>query len=128
MHQSHISFVMYGLSDRRWVAYAFDKNTFDDKDLEDDIYPYEKFQEDPIAKVDADLPIWDPREYFLLIFKTRMYQVLKEWRNLIRGLERSIEGYVCRYSCLHKESCTANDSVREFNILVVYHKNSEREE
>ena len=94
MHQSHISLVMYGLSDRRWVAYAFDKNTFDDKDLEDEIYSYEKFHEDPIAKVDADLPIWDPREYFLLIFKTRMYQVLKEWRNLIRWIERSVDGYV----------------------------------
>lgn len=95
IHHSHISLVMYGLSDRRWVAYAFDQNTFDDKDLEDEIYPSENFHEDPITKVDADLPIWDPREYFLLTFKTRMCQVLKEWRNLVRWIERSIDGYVC---------------------------------
>lgn len=94
---------MYGLSDWRWVAYAFEKNTFDERDLEDETYPYENFQEDPIAKVDADLPIWDPREYFLLIFNTRMCQVLEEWRNLVRWIERSIEGYVC---CCSNPSAT----------------------
>ena len=101
IHQAHISLVIHGLNNRRWVTYTFDNNSFDDKDLEDQTDPYEGFQEDPIASnggVDANLPIWDPREYFLLMFKTRMSQVLMEWRNLVLWIERCIEGYVCWYS------------------------------
>jgi hypothetical protein len=67
------------------------------ENLEDDIYPYKAFQEDPIAsdgKVDANLPIWNPREYFLLIFQCRMGRVLLEWKRLVRWLERNIEEYV----------------------------------
>jgi hypothetical protein len=103
IYRAHISLAIYGVSQRRWVAYAFDNNDFDDRefgdgDSEDEGYPYKGFQEDPIAsdgKFDANVPIWDPRVYFLFIFQNRMGQVLQEWEYLVRWIERNIERYVC---------------------------------
>ena len=101
-----MSLVIYGISDRRWVVYAFDNDDLRDNDLEvedlEDENPRYKlgyFQEDPIAsdgKVDANLPIWNPREYFLLIFQVRMGRILQEWKRLVRWLERNVEEYVCQ--------------------------------
>lgn len=106
IYQAHISLAIYGVSESRWVAYAFDNNDFNDRgfgdeDSEDECYPYKIFQEDPIAlggKFDANAPIWDPREYFLMIFQNRIGQALQEWEYLVRWIERNIEGYVCWHS------------------------------
>lgn len=65
--------------------------------FQDRSFDYRKVNEDPIAwgdddeVRDANLPIWDPREYFLRMFKSRIAQVLKEWKNLISRVERTIE-------------------------------------
>ena len=102
--EAQISFVICGSNNRQWVAYAFVDTDFDDKDLGDEEFSYEGCQDDPIAsngKLDANRPIWSPREYFLMIVEIRMDQVRKEWEYLVRTVERSINGYVCRrFSCL----------------------------
>jgi len=99
IYKAQISFVICGSDHRRWVAYAFVDTDFDSKELGDEEdFPYEGVQEDPIAsdsKVDANRPIWSPREYFLMIVKIRVDQVRKEWEFLVRTVERSINGYVC---------------------------------
>lgn len=46
--------------------------------------------EPALGGLDADCPIWNPREYFLMIVKTRMKQVLKEWECLVEAVERRI--------------------------------------
>lgn len=98
IYRAQISLVISGYNDRRWVAYAFQNNTFDEEDLDDEIYRcYDGFQEDPIAsngQVDANSPIWSPREYFALMFEYRLDGVLTQWENLVRWIERSIEAYV----------------------------------
>ena len=98
IHRAQISLVITGYNDRRWVAYAFQNNTFDIEDFDDETYRcYEGFQEDPIAsngQVDANNPIWNPREYFALIFEYKLAGVLTEWEDLVRLLERSIQEYV----------------------------------
>lgn len=98
MHEAQISFVVCGSDNRRWVGYAFVDTDSDGDDLADHNFPHEGFHADPIAsdgKLDANLPIWDPREYFLMIFEIRMAQVLKEWEYLVLTVERSIKRYVC---------------------------------
>jgi len=80
---------------RRWVAYAFVDTDIDGEDLGDEVFSYVK---DPIAsdgELDANLPIENPREYFLMIFEIRIAQVLKAWEYLVRTVERSIKQYVC---------------------------------
>ncbi|OCK74043.1 hypothetical protein K432DRAFT_311503 [Lepidopterella palustris CBS 459.81] len=98
MYEAHISFVIYGSDERRWVAYAFVDTAFNEANLEnEEEFPHGAIQEDPIAsngKLDANLPVWNPREYFLMIFNIRIAQVLKESQYLVQAVERSIKQYV----------------------------------
>lgn len=58
---------------------------------------YEGFHEDPIASdpwIEANIPIWDPREYFLAIFEARIARVEKEWERLVLMVAKSIKEYV----------------------------------
>jgi hypothetical protein len=98
MLEAHISFVICGSDDHRWVAYGFDDTDFEGEDLDDKICPCEGFRPDPFSsdgEVDADIPIWNPREYFVMILDNRMAQALTEWESLVRAVERSIKEYVC---------------------------------
>jgi len=92
IHQAQISVSICGSDDQRWVAYSFVDTHFDDNNLDDEIFSYEGIQDDPIAcgKIDANLPIGDPREYFLMIFEIQSNQVRKEWEYLVRMVERGI--------------------------------------
>jgi hypothetical protein len=136
IYRAQISLVITGYSNRRWVAYAFLNNTFDDDDdFDDETYGnlFEGFQGDPIASdglVDANNPIWNPREYFALIFECRLTGVLTEWENLVRWVERSIQGYVRSHFSHLFPTIHLNDSglltilTREINIHFLYRKNS----
>jgi len=115
IYRAHISLVISGPSDWRWVAYCFDSHGFDDEDsdaedseddesedgdsedngLQDGDCP---FLEDPMAQVDANQPIYDPREYFLLVFQSRITRIVEEWKFLVRWTERHISAYVCSFS------------------------------
>jgi hypothetical protein len=96
IHEAQISFVICGADNTRWVVYAFVDTDSDDEELEDEILSYREFHADPLSdgELDANCPIWDPREYFLRIVEIRMVQVLKEWKYLARTVERSIRKYV----------------------------------
>jgi len=105
MYEAQISLVICGPDEQHWDAYAFVDRYFDGEGLEEDDFSYDGLQEDPIASdleidtnlplVDANLPIWNPREYFLNIVEIRMAQVLKEWEHLVRKVERGVKDYVC---------------------------------
>jgi hypothetical protein len=100
MFEAHFSFIICGSQESRWAAYAFDDTEFvEEEDL------YEKIfcgggQWDPIASclsgndVDANLPIWNSREYFLSIVARRMAQAAKSWDALLRTINCRIDQYV----------------------------------
>lgn len=102
--QGHYSIVIHGYSDQIWDAHSFENNDFDgddwddedreDENSEDEDLEDEEFQEDPNAGVEANMPIWDAREYFLRIFNVRSTQILQPAKYLVRWLERSIDNYV----------------------------------
>jgi hypothetical protein len=98
IYEAQISFVICGPDETRWVAYAFVDTDFGGEDMGDEPSSCDGIGWDPIAtegKLDANLPIWDPREYFLIIFEIRIAQVRKEWEYLVRTVERSIKRHVC---------------------------------
>ena len=106
MYEAQISLVICGPDEKHWDAYAFVDRYFDGEDLlEEDDFSYDGVQEDPIASdlendpnlpiIDANLPKWNAREYFLDIVEFRMAQVVKEWEYLVRSVERGIKDYVC---------------------------------
>jgi hypothetical protein len=89
MIEAHYSFVICGSDERRWAAYAFDAINLDDADLDEKIFPYEGFHADPIVsaisrqEIDADFPIWSPREYFITVIANRIARVTREWEALL---------------------------------------------
>lgn len=100
MHEACLSCILTGLDDFRWEAYVFN-DTFFDSDLTRQSVTYyttssEDFHLDPLisGQHDADMPLWNPREYFLAVFETRSRQVVDEWRNVVHQLRSLIEQYV----------------------------------
>jgi hypothetical protein len=101
MFEAHFSLVICGSHESRWVGYALDNTEFDGEELHDKIFPCEGVHPDPIASclndsgLDADLPIWNPREYFLFAVSNRITRAAIEWDALLRAIERRINQYVC---------------------------------
>lgn len=100
MFEAHFSFVICGSHESRWAAYAFDDTEFvAGEDLYEKIF-CDGFQWDPIASclpvddLDADLPIWNSREYFLNIVARRMARAAKSWDALLRTIDCRIDQYV----------------------------------
>jgi hypothetical protein len=51
---------------------------------------------DPLARgqIDADLPIWTPREYFLRVCEIRIRKVQGEWNRITEKMEEVVKEYV----------------------------------
>ncbi|KAF2182121.1 hypothetical protein K469DRAFT_245084 [Zopfia rhizophila CBS 207.26] len=110
MYEGHITFMICGSDERRWVAYAFVDTAFNESDPEDEEeFPAGTMHEDPIAdgKLDAEFPLWNPREYFLMVCNIRIAQVQREWQYLVRTVGLGIKQYKDRYPSpfiLHPET------------------------
>lgn len=100
MFEAHFSLVICGSNESRWVAYALDNTELYSDELYDRIFPCEGFHPDPIGsclnnnEIDADCPIWNPREYFLLAVANRITRAADEWDALLWDIERKIKEYV----------------------------------
>jgi hypothetical protein len=99
--EAHFTLVICGTHEGQWDAYAFDDNEFEGEDLCEKLSVCEVFHPDPIAScllsdndTDADLPIWNPREYFLKVVANRTAAASEAWDSLIRATERSIRKHV----------------------------------
>jgi hypothetical protein len=109
------SVVICGSDESRWTAYAFVDTEFDGVSIDDEeVEDSDECNEDPIAsdrkgpEVDADKPIWDPREYFLRIIHLRMKrQILEEWRYIVGKVERGVKERVRRRKLVtqNRSSC-----------------------
>ena len=102
MSEVHFSLVICGTSNTYWVVYAFDKTRFEDdgeESLSDRIFCGGS-SIDPIASclsaddVDANLLIWDLREYFLNVVSSRLCHAADSWEALLRAIERRIKDHV----------------------------------
>lgn len=104
IYEGRFSLLICGPDHFRWTGFAFvDRNSRSDgeESSEDD----SEVEEDPIASpsgasrnfgiVDANMPIHDPRKYFLLTAANRMTVIMKEWQNVVRWIERNIGDHVC---------------------------------
>ncbi|KAF2740545.1 hypothetical protein EJ04DRAFT_213307 [Polyplosphaeria fusca] len=111
IHHARFSLVVAGPNCFKWNAYAFVDTRFnetsrDDEDgdqpqtgQEEDSRDSYGMQEDPIASdgegegatVDAGMPIWDPRAYFLRNIGYRSQQAYEEWDHIFRHLDERIQ-------------------------------------
>lgn len=94
LHQSHISITICGVANCRWTAYSFSNADYDDgKELPDDDFESEGAIPDHIAAdndMDANIPTFSPREYFLRVVSIRLKKVVDEWAKIVREFENGI--------------------------------------
>lgn len=106
IYEAQTSLVICGSDEQQWTAYAFTDCYFNAESPLDQEFSYDEMQEDPIAwtcefdgafatVVDANKPIWNPREYFLTILENQLARVVNEWEYVVRQLQRSVKQFVC---------------------------------
>ncbi|KAM6528958.1 hypothetical protein FALCPG4_009910 [Fusarium falciforme] len=91
----------------RWVAYCFVDTYFESEDKRESVDAYDEeveideeshvhFQPDPFttAESDANLPVLNPREYFLIVLESRLRQARDEWHTLATNMGDSINEYI----------------------------------
>ena len=92
-YEAEISFLITGVDEWHWTAYCC-VDTFFDGELEPDWY-WENHFDGPIGGSRQEFqPVWNPREYFLLVFSRRMSQATREWKNLTDVLNSRLNTYV----------------------------------
>lgn len=93
IYEAQISFLISGFDEWFWKAYCFvDTFFFSENSLQS--YHEQGLDAASGGERYADLPVWNPREYFLLVLARRFRQVTKEWSVLVNTLDARLEIYV----------------------------------
>lgn len=116
-----VSVVVCGHDHTRWVAWGLsntpcDPPTYEEEcELREDFFATDGNGPEAGLVVDSDSPQWDPRRYWLRIIEIRVQIALKEWSNLVYGIEDSVRAWVSRdlapwcLSCLQPEENQASN-------------------
>jgi hypothetical protein len=98
-YEAHISITVTGIDPFVWTAYGIVDTYFSTEDRVETYHLQNgigRGRPDPIGAgmIDADLPIWTPRVYFLKTVVIRMRGIVREWRGIINQMETDIQQYV----------------------------------
>jgi len=111
LYEAQISCLVSGIDQWSWVAYAFvdtyykgANNTesatfYRDSILEETESGGVKPDALSGGRLDANRPVWWPKEYFLRVLEPRVEQVKQEWLNTVSRLLSAVELYVSISSC-----------------------------
>jgi len=94
IYEAQTSCVVTGSDDWRWVGYGFVDTEIDgflNESSKDDL----SFDQIAAGRLEANIPIWRPRDYWLKVFEIRIEQARQEWEYLIHKVELSVKQYVC---------------------------------
>jgi hypothetical protein len=118
LYEAQISGLVAGTDETRWTAYAFVDNYFEaDGEWKETVASYhedgldvEGMLVDPLTlgTCAVDMPIWNPRSYFLMVFRVRLNQVKREWQKLVRKIKNSIREYVSSLLLTSARETTSN--------------------
>ncbi len=118
LYEAQISGLVAGTDETRWTAYAFVDNYFEaDGEWKETVASYhedgldvEGMLVDPLTlgTCAVDMPIWNPRSYFLMVFRVRLNQIKREWQKLVRKIKDSIREYVSSLLLTSARETTSN--------------------
>lgn len=98
LYEAQVSVLVTGVDEWFWTAYCCAETYFGSEEPVN--YYYENHLDAPSGgEISSQLPVWNPREYFLSILSRRLKQVTKEWSNVVEAVEQCLKGYVS-LSCL----------------------------
>jgi len=107
LYEAQISCVVAGSDEWRWVAYCFVDTYFDVEEAKETVVSYhedslsdEGMRVDPFTHgvTNADKPIQNPGEYFLMVLRIRIDQVKREWQQVVEKVYQSFREYEQVYS------------------------------
>ena len=100
LYQGVISCVVSGIDKHKWIAYLLADTYLENGEQSFVEYLHDDYLEgglrrDPLTDgiCDAEMPTWDPREYFLKVLEIQSTKVRQEWVNLVDSLQRRIREY-----------------------------------
>ena len=103
LYEAQISFVIVGLDEGVWTAYCRTETYFGSEESIECYY--QRGHDAPSGGVKPmHYPVWNPREYFLLILSSRIRQSTQEWFNTVRTLEARIQYHV-KLKTAHTRCC-----------------------
>lgn len=93
-YEAQVAFLMTGYDEWHWTAYCCVDTFFGG---EQTVTDYSRRGDDGPSggKMELDRQTWNPREYFLRVFSTRLAQITREWGNFTSELEDRLNGHVC---------------------------------
>ncbi|KAI4691425.1 uncharacterized protein J4E84_003719 [Alternaria hordeiaustralica] len=110
IRKAHTSIVICGWDKSKWVGWAFVNASLNPKLREDEEDDGEGQEDEPedveedyfavdgdgrtCSIRDANVPIWNPRRYWLRIIELRVLRILEEWVLLVRFVEKGVEAWV----------------------------------
>lgn len=99
LYEAMTSVVVTGNDHWTWTAYGFVDTYWDSRESVDGYHEMKgrrRGRADPLAngQINADEPLWDPREYFLKVVEIRTGLALMEWIQIIKRMEREVKQYV----------------------------------
>lgn len=101
IYEVQVSCLITGIDEDSWVAYQFIDTYYQGNEPLHQQEQINGYKYDPLTDgLDANQPIWAPREYFLIVYELRLKQVRHAMHNLVARLLLRLEPYVSRYDLL----------------------------
>ncbi|KAI1367186.1 hypothetical protein F5Y08DRAFT_299078 [Xylaria arbuscula] len=106
IYEAQISFLVAGLDDSSYIAYAFVDTYHNGPDSDESVKDYHEksntqghYAMDPLSggTLDADRPVWSPRLYFLRVLELRIEQVKEEFANSVFMIQKKTLPYIQDY-------------------------------
>lgn len=92
-HDAQISVLITGVDEWYWTAYCC-VDTFSEQAETADTYVDCNDDGPSGGGRDEEYPVWNPREYFLLVLSRRCTQIALEWEVLVYELIARLDTYV----------------------------------
>ena len=100
-YETQISVMVTGFDEWYWTAYCCIDTYYDTEDTTG--FHYRNGFDALVGgtKRPGYYPVWNPREYFLLILSRRFRQATKEWNVVVTALEKRLKSQVCKFPLDH---------------------------
>lgn len=123
MHKTQFSLTICGTDNARWIAYALEDAKHDeDREVgENEHVPGWRSDQISLGQLNADIPLWDSREYFLTVCLIRVKQVTQETCNLVRTIEKAHQENTIRRQPFHRtrsDLSATSDWIQEMLALL----------
>lgn len=93
LYEAHISVLVTGPDEWFWTALCCVETYFDSRESCQRYYD-QGFDAPTGAAQPMEFPVWNPRQYYLLILSRRMGQITKEWANIVNTFDKRLQYYV----------------------------------